>query len=218
MTTSTATPTDRLIESLTGQLAPVRALRMRDGLALILAAGALTIAVVLGWLGLRRELLAGEASAMFVIANGLILLLGLAAAVTVVRMGSPQVGNRHEGWKWALAMAGLLPLAAVVRLALHWQGLPQIVTGTQGPDCLLHALGLSLFTAAALVLWLRKGAPASPPLAGLLTGIAAGALGTFAYGLACPVETIYHLGVWHSLPVVLAAVAGKMLVPRLIRW
>lgn len=212
------TSTDRLIESLTGQLTPVRALRMRDGLALTLAAGALTIAVVLGWLGLRRELLAGEASAMFVIANGLILLLGLAAAAAVVRMGSPQVGNRHEGWKWALAMAGLLPLAALVRLARHWQEWPQITSGIQGPDCMLHALVLSVFTAAALTLWLRRGAPASPPLAGMLTGIAAGALGTFAYGLACPVETIYHLGVWHSLPMVVGALVGRFAIAKLISW
>lgn len=212
------TSTDRLIESLADQLTPVRALRMREGLALTLVAGAVTIAVVLGWLGLRRELLAGEASAMFVIANGLILLLGLAAAATVVRMGSPQVGNRHEGWKWALAMAGLLPLAALVRLALHWQELPQITSGIQGPDCLFHALTLSVFTAAALTLWLRRGAPASPPLAGMLTGIAASALGTFAYGLACPVETIYHLGVWHSLPVLIGAVVGRFAITRAIGW
>ena len=212
------TSTDRLIESLTGQLAPVRALRMRDGLALTFAVLALTVAVVLVWLGLRQELKAGDASALFVIANGLLLLLGLAAAATVVRMGSPQVGNRHEGWKWALAMAGLLPLAALVRLASHWQELPQIVTGRQGPDCLLHALLLSTFTATALILWLRKGAPASPAVAGLLTGIAASALGTFAYGLACPVETIYHLGVWHSLPVVIGAVVGRFGIARVIGW
>lgn len=211
-------PTDHLIASLTAELNPVRALRRRDGFGLTFAAVAFTISVVLAWLGLRPELLGGEASGMFVIANGLILLLGLAAAATVVRMGSPQVGNRHEGWKWALAMAALLPLAASVRLALHPGELGQITNGVQGPDCMVHALVLSSFTALALTLWLRRGAPASPPLAGLLTGLAAGALGTFAYGLACPVETIYHLGVWHCLPIVIAALVGRFGIARLITW
>lgn len=211
-------PTDILIESLTDQLTPVRALRWRAGLALTCAATTFTIAVVLAWLGLRPELLKGEASGMFVIANGLILLLGIATAVTVVRMGSPQVGNRHDGWKWALAMAGLLPFAAVVRLGLHPVELGQIASGIQGFDCMVHALALSSFTAISLTLWLRKGAPASPALAGLLTGLAAGALGTFAYGLACPVETIYHLGVWHSLPIAIGAMVGRFAITRLINW
>jgi hypothetical protein len=210
--------TDRLIEQLTGELTPVRPLQMWFGLALTGAVLALTIAVVLGWLGLRSELLAGQASAIFVIANGLILLLGLAAAATVVRMGSPQVGNRHEGWKWALAMASLLPLAALVRLVTNWHELPEIVSSPAGPDCLIHALVLSGFAATALILWLRKGAPVSPPRAGMLAGIAASALGTFAYGLACPVETIYHLGVWHCLPMAAGAVIGRIAGPRVLGW
>jgi hypothetical protein len=76
----------------------------------------------------------------------------------------------------------------------------------------------SLVSGSAMVWWLRRGAPVSPQRAGLQTGLAAGALGTFAFGLSCDYDTVAHLGVWHVVPVVLATLAGRLIVPPLVRW
>ena len=56
--------------------------------------------------------------------------------------------------------------------------------------------------------------------AGWLTGLASGALGTLAFGITCPLDGIVHLGLWHVLPVPLAALAARVIVPpdTLYRW
>ena len=51
----------------------------------------------------------------------------------------------------------------------------------------------------------------------VVTG-AAGAIGTLLYGLSCPIDSVTHLGIWHVVPVAVAAVAGRLIVPRMIAW
>lgn len=209
---------DNLIERLAGDLRPVRALRFREGMALVLASVVLTIMLVARFLGLRDDVMAGEPAPLFLISNGLFLMLGLAAATSVVLMGNPQVGNRYDGWKWALATAGLLPIAAAVSALASWSGHPDVIFPQHDPDCITAGVMFGGLTALALVLWLRRGAPASPERAGLLTGIAAGAIGTFADGLYCPLNSIYHLGFAHSAPILICALLGRIAVPPLVRW
>ncbi|MCB2059195.1 MAG: DUF1109 domain-containing protein [Novosphingobium sp.] len=212
------TDTENLISGLVDELQPVRPLRFWRGLGLALAAMALTVIMVVTLGGVRPDLAAGRPDAMFLIASGLFLLLGLAAAVTVVVMGSPRVGNSHDGWRWAAAMAGLLPLAALL-LALGDFHAAWIASEPEhGLLCTVYSLGLGLLTGAMLVLWLRRGAPTSPGYAGLLTGIAAGCAGVFAFSFACPFDSIMHIGLWHGLAVAVSAFAGWLIVPRLVRW
>ena len=210
--------TDNLIESLTAELKPVRALRFREGVALVLASVVLTVMLVARFLGLRDDVMAGEPAPLFLISNGLFLMLGLAAATSVVMMGNPQVGNRYDGWKWALATAGLLPLAAGVSALASWSGPPDVIFPQHDPACVSAGVMFGGLTALALVFWLRRGAPASPARAGLLTGIAVGAIGTFADGLYCPLNSVYHLGFAHSVPVAICALLGRIFVPPLVRW
>ena len=68
--------------------------------------------------GLWRGILAGRASALFFIANGMLGLLGTAAALAVLRMATPHVGNSHEGARWSFAMLGLLPVTAMGTLGI----------------------------------------------------------------------------------------------------
>lgn len=210
--------TDSLIESLAAELKPVRALRFREGMALVLAAVVLTVMLVARFVGLRDDVMAGEPAPLFLISNGLFLMLGLAAATSVVMMGNPQVGNRYDGWKWALATAGLLPLAAVVSALASWSGHSDIILPRHDPVCVSAGMMFSGLTALVLIFWLQRGAPASPARAGMLTGMAAGAIGIFADGLYCPLNSIYHLGFAHTLPILICALLGRLIVPPLVRW
>jgi hypothetical protein len=212
------TDTDGLISALVDELQPVRPLRFRRGLGLALAAMALAAILVIGMGGIRPDLAAGKPDAMFLVASGLFLLLGLAAAVTVVAMGSPRVGNAHDGWRWAAAMAGLLPLAALLLALGDFHSAWLASEPAHGLLCAACSLGLGLLTGAVLVFWLRRGAPTSPGRAGLLTGIAAGCAGVFAFSIACPFDSIMHIGLWHGLAVGVSAFAGWLIVPRLVRW
>ena len=206
-----------LIDELADDLAPVAPIRPWHG-ALLVALSALATVVLVELVdGLWRGIASGAASSIFFIANGMLGLLGVAAAGAVVSMASPRVGNRHEGARWSAAMLGLLPLTAL--LALGAGGLYAAVSSDPyGLECFLAGAGFGLVTATALVLWLRRGAPVSLGAAGLFTGIAAGAIGSFAYGLACPIDSIDHLGIWHVAPVALLGIVGRVAVPPLVRW
>lgn len=206
-----------LIDELAADLSPVRPMKLAHGIALVALAVVGTILAVELLDGLWRGVLSGHASAFFFIANGMLGLLGVATALAVVRMAGPHVGNSHDGARWSLAMFAVLPVAALVMLGLH--GDPgEVAHDPYGVDCFLAGSGFGLVTFLALVGWLRRGAPVSPTTAGTFAGIAAGALGSFAYGLACPIDTLTHLGIWHAMPVALGAAIGRFAVPPLIRW
>ncbi len=206
-----------LIDDLAADLAPVRPMKLAHGIALVALAVAGTIVLVELLDGLWRGIATGRASAFFFIANGMLGLLGTASALAVVRMAGPRVGNSHDGARWSLAMFAVLPAAALVVLGLHGE-LRDVAHDPYGLDCFIAGSGFGALTFLALTGWLRRGAPVSPETAGTFTGIATGALGSFAYGLACPIDTLAHLGIWHALPVLLGAALGRLTVPPLVRW
>lgn len=207
--------TRQLIDGLVADARPVERFRMSRGLVRTAAAFASTLLVVLLVLGARQGLLNREFSAFFIVANGLLLVLGLACASAVVAMASPRVGAEHDGPRWAMIMAGVLPLAGMAALVDHG------LTGPfdrEGPMCMALGLLSSFLVGGVLLAWLRQGAPVSPERTGLFLGAAAGALGTFAYGMACPFDSIEHLGIWHAAPVIVAAFIGRFLIARWLRW
>jgi hypothetical protein len=206
-----------LIAQLTDDLEPVRPIRMAHGFALLAAATTITIVAVALWQGLWSGPVRGQAAAIFFVANGLIALVGLASARAVVRMAAPRVGARQDGSHWLLAALAILPLTALLLAALEG-ALAGHDHAADGLHCFLAGTASGAAVAAALVFWLRRGAPVAPNAAGFYTGVAAGALGSFAYGLSCPFDTIGHLGIWHVAPIAVSAVLGRLAVPKLIRW
>ncbi len=210
--------TEHLIAGLVDDLMPVAPLRKRRGMmlaVLTLIAGVVGMTVLFG---LRADLRVGQPDAMVLISGGLFLVLALASCWAVVDMARPYVGVRREGWGWTALMAGVLPVAALVLLAVSWlHGEPSELE-LDGLTCLGSGLGWGLLTAAALVWWLRRGAPSRPERAGLLAGVGAGAAGVFAVTLYCPHNDLVHIGVWHGLTVVLAGLLGRLVIPKLIAW
>lgn len=208
---------DNLIADLTEELAPVRTFKSRDGMALVALAAAVTLAGVMLIEGLWVGAFQGEAAPFFWVTNGLLLLLGLASTGAVIAMASPGVGNRHDAPKWSFAMLGVLPLAAFISVLSHGSE-----TAALNDPFALHCFTASLLSATvtggALTMWLRRGAPVSHEAAGWFTGIAAGAIGTLIYGMSCPVDSVTHMGIWHVVPVAIAAIAGRLAVPKLIAW
>lgn len=206
-----------LIEQMTADLQPVKSVKFRDGLMLVILAVVVTVLAVELFDGIWRGAFTGSASPFFIVTNGLLLILGSAAAHCVLNMASPRVGNSHETPKWVLAMASVLPLAAFATLLGHDHG-PALFDDPYGLTCFGAGMLASVVTAGVLTMWLRRGAPVSPNLAGLYVGVASTALGSVAYGLACPIDSVVHLGVWHAAPVVAGAIIGRFALPPLLRW
>lgn len=212
---------DELIAALTDDLTPVARIKPAHGVMLIgfatLVAAAVSIAGFEFWAGI----VTGEASAFFWITNGMLLMLGMASTAALVAGASPRVGSRGNAPAWSAAMLGIVPAAAIITLfsseALHDHG------GFSDPamwhwPCAANALAAGLLVAVAAVMFLRRGAPVSMERSGWLTGLAAGSLGSLAYGVTCPLDGITHVGIMHVIPVAIAAVAGRFAVPPMIRW
>ena len=211
--------TDRadLIAALTDDLAPVARIKASHGALMIagatLVAGLLSMAVFGFWSGM----ISGEASGYFWIANGLLAVLGAASTAALAASALPRVGGRSGSAVWAAAMIGVLPVAGLLSVlsgviarrpaAVMWYW-----------ECAALGTAAGLIVALAAVYFLRRGAPVSIERAGWTTGLAAGALGSLAYGITCPVDTLAHLGIVHNAPVGIGAVLGRVVVPPLIRW
>lgn len=210
---NTHLPNTHLIDSLVADLTPVAPMRSGPAIARTTAAVIASVAVIALSLGLR-----GHVSALFLLSAGLFLVLGIAAALTLIAMARPQVGSDRTGWAWAAAMATLLPATTLVLGLSHVPSAWAESDPRAGLLCLAMGLLAGLASAAVLIAWLRRGAPTSPEHAGWVTGIAAGSLGMFAFSLYCPDDSIYHIGLWHSASVIASALLGRLIVPRLIRW
>ena len=209
---------DALIAELVGDLEPVRPLRFGAGMAATLAAAALSSGVVVALFGLRPDWLEGRVNPMHLVATGLYFGLAMAATVAVLVMSRPQVGSDYSGWRWAAAMAALLPVAGLIVGVSRGRDMFAAETMRHGGECLMLGGSASLLVFAMLLLWLRRGAPTAPDHAGLAAGVAAGAFGIFAFSLHCPDNDIVHIGIWHSGVVLAMAALGRVIAARLIRW
>lgn len=207
-----------LIAGLVQDLQPVRRMRRRNGVTAASAAVITAMACVLLVLGARPDLSAGTPNPLFLLTSGLFAVLAMASTWAVLEMARPYVGNHRDGWIWAATMAALLPASALLTFVIGWMHAETTRLDSDGLNCLSIGIGLGVLMAIALTLWLRRGAPVSPDRAGLLTGIAAGSTGIFAVALACPHDDIAHIGVWHGGAVVISAVIGRLVIPRLIKW
>lgn len=210
--------TETLIAGLVSDLKPVEPLRLRRGMMWAMAALLAGVIATLMVIGIRADFRALQPEALALTSAGLFLVLALASAWSAVDMARPHVGMRREGWGWTALMAAVLPLAALVLLFGEWLSDDRATTDLGGGACMGCGLLLSLITGTALTLWLRRGAPPNPERAGLLVGVAAGAGGIFAVSLACSHNDLVHIGLVHGMTVVIAGIAGRLIVPRLIAW
>lgn len=218
MTRSHNAPSNQsLIESIAADLTPVRAFDFRHGVILTTLAALVTVLAVAVFDGFWHGIIDGEANAFFFIVNGMLLVLAAATATATIRIASPAVGNRYDGPRWGLAMLGVLPAVALATLIAQGDA-HSVVSDPYGINCMLSGLAAALLTAAALVAWLRRGAPVQIERAGMLAGVTAGAVGSLAYGLSCPIDSFGHLAVWHIAPVAIAALLGRLAFPSLLRW
>lgn len=205
------------INSLTEELEPVRSHTSRDGALWVAFSVMATVIGVALLEGVWHGMFQGEAAPFFWVTNGLLLLLGLSASSAVITMASPHVGNQYSAPRWAAAMVAVLPAAALITLFSTTSGASGAISSATS-HCAWAATLSTFLSGGVLTMWLRRGAPVSLNLAGWMTGLAAGGLGSAAYGISCQYDSVAHLGIAHVLPVGIAAVIGRLVVPRLVRW
>ncbi len=206
---------DTLIDRLSDTLTPVRVRRPARELAL-LGLLALTEVTLLFALGVMRGNFGpGTATLLIwkVAAPG-----ALAVAATLVAVGGAEP-TRHR--------VGLGPLGIIVTFALLtglalFLAAPAAVSESLRPmaglACVLAATVFACPPALALGLILSRAAPAQPARSAIAAAIAAGAFGATMLGLHCPDDSVVHSLIWHSLGVLVPAIAAVFPLTGAARW
>ena len=144
--------------------------------------------------------------------------LGVGAIVAVVRLARPETPSSR--WVWLLAVPVLLLAGIGVgelagRPSREWLAM---WLGHSWKVCpwLVLALAMPIFIG---LLWsFRRLAPTRLRAAGAAAGLAAGACAATIYCLHCPEVSAIFVLTWYSLGIVLAAAAGALIGPRMLRW
>lgn len=208
---------DHLIDDLAADLKPVRPVSPLAGQLLLAAVAAATLfAAAVSW-GLSGAVESLRPSPASVVSGGLFFLLGLAGGWAATRMTRPAIGRPSNGWRWAGAAVAVLPVAAIL-LAVMSASSRTGLSWDDGIGCMLRGLVASAGAAAALTMWLRRGAPLRVHSAAWVIGLTAGAVGALAVALTCPDDAFTHIGLWHVAIVAGAGITGRMVLPPFLRW
>lgn len=211
--------TDDLIALLANGTPPVdrRVPARRFSLALLLGLASATVLMVL-LLGFRPDLAEAVRVPMFWVRLAFATAVAAGALLLTVRLCRPGM-PAGAGWT-----------ALSVPVALAWAGaalvLLQAPAGMRGPLLLGHTwkvcstliATLSLPSFAAMLWAIRGMAPVRLRLAGAAAGLLAGGTAAMAYCLHCPEMAPPFWSTWYLLGMLIPAVIGALLGPRVLRW
>ena len=183
------------------------------GLGSVIAA--LLMAVVLG---VRPDLVAAIQLPMFWVKLAFVATLALASGLVAWRLVQP--GSRLAWAPPALAAPAIVmwTLAAFSLVGADPARRGELFFGLTWTTCPLFIalLALPVFVA---VIWAMQGlAPTRLRLAGAGAGLAAGSIGALVYSFHCPEMAAPFLAFWYLLGILIPAVVGSILGPRLLRW
>jgi len=209
---------ESLIANLSSDLTPVqRRSMLREG-GLVLALGAVELALFLGLGVMRPDMHHITGSPFLIWRVGSLGLLAVVACVLAIRSFSPTARPRR-----GLMLAGAFAALAIVGgtfvapegVADH--SLLERINPLSGIMCAMSIFVLSLPVVTLLGALMRRAAPTQPGLSALASGIAAGACGAFVFAFCCPFNDPLYVVVWYSVGCAAVAAAARWSLPRRFR-
>ncbi|OHT20590.1 NrsF family protein [Edaphosphingomonas haloaromaticamans] len=200
-----------LIHNLTADLTPVRLRSPWREASLLLALGALELALLLE-LGMMRHDMAQVIGSPYMLwkMGSLAILAGIASSV-VIRSFSPLASPRR-GLIFMLSLAGLAMIggAFVASPADSDLSLLDRVSPAHGMLCAVSIAMLALPMLAMLAIQMRRAAPTHPAGSAIAAGLAAATCGALIFAFCCPMNDPLYIVIWYS--------AGCAAVTSMARW
>ena len=209
---------ESLIANLSSDLAPVRRRSMLREAALVLALGAVELALFLGLGVMRPDMHHITGSPFLLWRVGSLGLLAVFACVLAIRSFSP-VAQPRRGLMLAsvLAILAILGGIFVAPEGVSERALLDRIDPASGMLCAVSIFVLSLPIMALLGVLMRRAAPTQPRLSALGSGIAAGACGAFVFAFCCPFNYPLYVVVWYSIGCAAVAAVARWRLPRRFR-
>ncbi len=178
----------------------------------------MSVALLLALLRVRGDLALAVMLPLFWFKAGFALIMAGAGVAIAARLARP--GARLGAGPVAAALAVLvLWLVALAMLALAEPSRRiSMLLGHTWLVCpwLIAMLSLPLLAAN---LWAMRGlAPTRLRRAGFACGLSAGALAALVYCLHCPEMAPPFIAIWYVLGILVPALIGALVGPRLLRW
>jgi hypothetical protein len=183
-----------------------------------LAGALVTLVAVGGVLGYRPDLAQALHGATFWIKSAYTISLAVCATAATMRLARPD--GAVGGWLRLMAVPVLgLAIVAVGELANTPRGQwLALWLGHSWTVCSRNVFLLSVPIFVGLLWSLRRLAPTRLALAGTSAGMAAGGWGASLYCLHCPETSALFVLTWYTLGMAAAALVGRLLGERLLRW
>ena len=211
--------TDELINMLGTNLDPVKGGELRNTLMIALAVGAAaTLCLMLVTFGLPAHALGGGYSGLKVLALAFTLGLVSAGASFLIRSARPGEPGRKLLMLIGLLFFAILSAGFVALVLVHPAAWGGMVFGPRWAACLICIPLFAVAPFASLVWGLRKGAPTNLMRTGTIAGLVAGALGATVFAFHHSSGSIPFIALWYGGPILLCALVGAILGPRLLRW
>jgi hypothetical protein len=211
--------TDELIDMLGTNIEPVKRGQLRNVLLIALAVGALAaFCLMLATLGVPANALRGQDFPLELLALAFTLGTAATGARFLGRAARPGESGRKPLILIGLLFSAVLSAGAVTLADAPPAARGMMVFGPQWVTCLICIPLFAVVPYLALIWALRKGAPTNLVITGAVAGLVAGALGAAACVFHHPDCSIPFIVLWFAGPILLCAVAGAMLGPRLLRW
>ncbi|WP_445192383.1 DUF1109 domain-containing protein [Sphingomonas sp. Tas61C01] len=210
---------ETLIASLAADLKPVARRAMgRRLLTGILGGGVATLLLIAITLGFRHDLGLAMRGAAFWVKWAYTISLGIGALILVRRLGRPEPVKLRRFWPLIIPFAVLAIVSAAEMAHVPTGDWLAMWLGKTWKKCPWLVLMLSAPIFVGLLWSFRRLAPTRLAAAGGAAGLAAGCWAATLYCLHCPEVSALFVLTWYTLGIGLAAAAGALLGPRLLRW
>lgn len=210
--------TERLIDGLVAGLTPVRPRsRWRDAAVLALVAATEMLVVAMA-MPMRADMGTAMHGMMFWWKLGGALCIAAAGAAALVVLLTPDA-RPNAGRRLMLGVSGAVLLAGLALVASGAMPMPGAMPDwREGLDCVTWVVAYGLPMLIATVLLARRAAPARPKAAATAAGVASAGWGAVVFAWTCPYDNSMYVALWFGVALVAGAVAGRLLLPRLLRW
>jgi hypothetical protein len=208
-----------VIDKLTADMGPAPRGAVSRRLTVSLVVGGLAaFLLLLVCFGMRDDMSSAMFTSAFWMKWAFVLAGGIPAFVLARRLARP---DGKVGGLWLMLLAPLVILASFA--AVRMFGVPAEIRaalwlGHSASACPWIIGGLSIPVFAATLVAFRRSAPTRLSLAGFTAGLLSGTVAAFLYALCCNETEPAFVVTWYTLGMLLPALAGAVLGPKVLRW